>query len=80
MYITLDKITFTKKRGQVTLEVHIKGLTSENHSIYFHVTANCSSDKGKSAGDHWNWTFAVWIELLQTKYHWKSHYCSTGYR
>ena len=51
MYITLDKITFTKKRGQVTLEVHTKGLTLENHSIYIHVTANCSSDKVKSAGD-----------------------------
>ncbi len=54
---TSGKITFTEKRGQVTLEAHINGLTAGNHAIHIHETADCSSDDGKSAGGHWNPTF-----------------------
>ena len=54
---TSGKITFIEKGGQVTLEAHINGLTSGNHAIHIHETADCSSDDGKSAGGHWNPTF-----------------------
>ena len=54
---TSGKITFIEKGGQVTLEAHINGLTTGNHAIHIHETADCSSDDGKSAGGHWNPTF-----------------------
>ena len=51
-------VMFTATEGQVTLEAHINGLTPGTHAIHVHQNADCSSDDGKSAGGHWNPTFA----------------------
>ena len=51
-------VMFTDTEGQVTLEAHINGLTPGTHAIHVHEKADCSSPDGKSAGGHWNPTFA----------------------
>ena len=51
-------VMFTETEGQVTLEAQINGLTPGTHAIHVHEKADCSSPDGKSAGGHWNPTFA----------------------
>ncbi|MEK9603928.1 MAG: superoxide dismutase family protein [Flavobacteriaceae bacterium] len=54
---TSGVITFTEKKGIVSLEAHIYGLTPGTHAIHLHEKADCSSPDGKSTGGHWNPTF-----------------------
>jgi Cu-Zn family superoxide dismutase len=51
-------VMFTEKEGQVTLKAQINGLSPGTHAIHVHEKADCSSNDGKSAGGHWNPTFA----------------------
>lgn len=51
------EITFTQKDGQVIMMATLTGLTTGEHAIHIHETADCSSADGKSAGGHWNPTF-----------------------
>ncbi len=51
-------VTFTEENGEVTIEVHINGLSPGTHAIHVHEKADCSSEDGKSSGGHWNPTFS----------------------
>lgn len=55
---TTGKVAFTEHNGVVTFEAKLTGLTSGTHAIHIHEKSDCSSDDGKSAGGHWNPTFA----------------------
>jgi Cu-Zn family superoxide dismutase len=49
---------FVQKGEIVTLDFKTKGLTPGLHAIHIHEKADCASPDGKSAGGHWNPTFA----------------------
>lgn len=52
------QVVFTEENGEVTMKATINGLAEGTHAIHIHETADCSSPDGKSAGGHWNPTFA----------------------
>jgi superoxide dismutase, Cu-Zn family len=45
---------FALRDGVVTLEVAVSGASPGEHGIHIHVTGNCDSADGSSAGGHWN--------------------------
>ena len=49
--------TFTQKKGKVTFEAKLSGLTPGIHAIHIHEKSDCTAADGSSAGGHWNPTF-----------------------
>ena len=47
-------VVFTQEDGKVEMTAILEGLTTGEHAIHIHETADCSSDDGKSSGGHWN--------------------------
>ena len=51
-------VVFLEENGVVTMTALITGLSEGQHAIHIHEKADCSSADGKTAGGHWNPTFA----------------------
>jgi len=51
-------VSFTEENGTVHMNATLAGLTPGEHAIHIHEKSDCSSSDGKSAGGHWNPTFA----------------------
>lgn len=51
-------VEFVEKDGEVTMTVHVSGLSEGEHAIHLHENGDCSAADASSAGGHWNPTGA----------------------
>ena len=65
----IGTVSFSEKKGIVTLEAKISGLKPGIHAIHIHEKSDCSAADGSSAGGHWNPTFKKHGKFGEAEYH-----------
>ena len=65
----IGTVSFSEKKGIVTLEAKISGLKPGIHAIHIHEKSDCSAADGSSAGGHWNPTFKKHGKFGENEYH-----------
>ena len=65
----IGTVSFSEKKGIVTLEAKISGLKPGSHAIHIHEKSDCSATDGSSAGGHWNPTFKKHGKFGEAEYH-----------
>jgi Cu-Zn family superoxide dismutase len=51
---TRGAVILSEFDGHVTAEAYVTGLAPGPHAVHFHISPDCSSADGLSAGPHWN--------------------------